>query len=147
MIDCFENEYEFLSNFAASPITDDEGIEFPTVEHFFQASKAKFKHQYRAIAAAPTPGKAKWLGRRVELRSDWEQVKDEIMLEGVRKKFAIPELREKLLATGDEELMEGTWWHDNEWGNCSCEKCQNIIGKNKLGKILMKVREEIKSSM
>ena len=68
------------------------------------------------------------------------------MLIGLRKKFANPELRDLLLATGDEELVEGNYWHDNEWGNCTCPRCKNIPGKNKLGKLLMQVREEIKNN-
>jgi predicted NAD-dependent protein-ADP-ribosyltransferase YbiA (DUF1768 family) len=51
-----------------------------------------------------------------------------------------------LLDTGDEELVEGTTWHDNIWGNCSCPKCKNIPGQNRLGKLLMQIREEIKNS-
>jgi predicted NAD-dependent protein-ADP-ribosyltransferase YbiA (DUF1768 family) len=68
------------------------------------------------------------------------------MLQGLRLKFAIPELAEKLLATGDAELIEGTTWHDNTWGNCSCPQCENIPGENRLGKLLMQVREEIKNN-
>ena len=62
-------------------------------------------------------------------------------------KFAIPELREKLLATKDAELIEGNWWHDNFWGNCLCSKCKDIQGKNMLGKLLMKEREQIKKAL
>ena len=47
-----------------------------------------------------------------------------------------------LLSTGDQELIEGTWWHDKFWGICICTKCANK-GDNNLGKILMTVREEI----
>ena len=66
------------------------------------------------------------------------------MLEALRTKFSIKGLKEKLLATGDEELVEGNFWHDNFWGVCSCSKCGNK-GQNKLGKLLMQVREEIKN--
>ena len=45
--------------------------------------------------------------------------------------------------TGDAELIEGNTWHDNYWGVCSCSKC-NGRGKNRLGKLLMKVREELR---
>lgn len=146
MINCFDGEFAFLSNFHPSMITD--GNEwFPTVEHYFQAAKTETMEDYMKIAAALTPGQAKRLGRNVKLRSDWEEVKDQVMLEALRKKFAIPKLSEKLLATGDEELVEGNHWHDNTWGNCTCDQCKNIPGQNKLGKMLMQVREEIKSSM
>ena len=64
----------------------------------------------------------------------------------LRAKFAVPELAEKLLKdTRDRYIEEGNNWHDNYWGNCSCEKCEKIIGKNMLGKILMRIRTDIKN--
>ena len=138
MIDKFEGQYEFLSNFYPSAITDGNII-FPTVEHFFQAAKTVNMDDYNMIAAAETPGRAKRLGKRVELREDWEQVKDDIMLEALHKKFADGFLRDKLLATGDEELVEGNEWNDMYWGVCAG------VGKNKLGKMLMQIREELKN--
>ena len=114
----------------------------PTMEHYFQAMKADSMYDYIAIATAKTPGQAKRAGRRAVLRHDWEDVKEQVMEDGLRLKFADPELKQKLIATHPHELVEGTTWHDNEWGNCSCDRCRNIPGKNKLGKILMKLRDE-----
>lgn len=141
-IDKFEGQYAFLSNFQDSLICH-EFIFYPTVEHFFQAMKTLDIKQRKWIAKAPTPGEAKRRGRAVELRPDWEEIKEEVMLEGLRLKFRIPEFREGLRATQSAILIEGTTWHDNEWGNCTCEKCKDIPGKNKLGKLLMKVRSEL----
>ena len=145
MILYFKEENAFLSNFYESPVRF-EGINYPTVEHAFQAAKSLSADVRQKIASATTPGGAKGLGRQVCLRPDWEQIKDSVMLECVREKFKNPELREKLLATGYEKLVEGNWWHDNYWGNCQCTQCKSIVGHNKLGKILMQVREEIKNS-
>ena len=139
MIDSFRNEYSFLSNYSCSPFYIDTVL-FPTMEHYFQASKASNQEDYLRIAYAPTPGDAKRLGRRIQLRPNWEEVKDNVMLIGLRKKFADPELHDLLLATGDEELVEGNYWGDTYWGVC------NGIGQNKLGKLLMQVREEIKNN-
>ena len=61
------------------------------------------------------------------------------MLSGLRIKFKNPELRSLLLATGNEELVEGNWWRDTYWGVCEG------VGQNKLGKLLMQVREEVKN--
>lgn len=144
IIDKFENEYAFLSNFYPSPIQE-RGINYATVEHYFQAQKTTVPFERHAIAAAATPGRAKQEGRRITLRKNWEEIKEQVMLDGLRLKFAIPELAEKLLATGEAELVEGTTWHDNIWGNCSCPECENIPGQNKLGKLLMLVREELKN--
>ena len=143
MISEFDKEWAFLSNFYWSEI-EFEGITYPTNEHFFQAMKTLDIDERRAIANCRTPGQAKRMGRRVALRPDWEDVKESVMLEGLCLKFADEQLADWLLETGDEELVEGTTWHDNEWGNCSCPKCAHIEGKNKLGRLLMIVRDMIK---
>ena len=141
MINSFDGEFAFLSNFFPSPITFD-GITFPTVENWFQAWKTEVPAEFRAIATAETPGRAKRLGRKCILREDWEEVKEQVMEDGLRLKFADPELKAKLLATGDQYLEEGNTWHDNYWGVCHCIKCQDIMAKNHLGKLLMKLRAE-----
>ena len=143
MISEFDKEWAFLSNFYWSEI-EFEGITYPTNEHFFQAMKTLDVNERRAIANCRTPGQAKRMGRRVALRPDWEDIKESVMLEGLCLKFADEQLADWLLETGDEELGEGTTWHDNEWGNCSCPKCAHIEGKNKLGRLLMIVRDMIK---
>lgn len=143
MINCFDGKWAFLSNFYWNEI-EFEGITYPTNEHFFQAMKTLDINERRQIANCLTPGQAKRMGRRVVLRSDWENVKEDYMLTGLCLKFADEQLADWLLETGTAELVEGTTWHDNEWGNCSCPKCKNIEGKNKLGKLLMKVRDMIK---
>lgn len=143
MIIEFEEKYAFLSNFYPSPFTHD-GIEYPTVEHFFQAAKTLDIQERKAIAAAKTPGLAKRMGRSVQLRPDWEKVKAYYMELGLRLKFANKDLAEKLLATGDEELIEGNWWHDNIWGSCMCDKCINVPGRNMLGMLLMDLRKKLR---
>lgn len=142
MIVEFENEYAFLSNFYPSPFIHD-GIEYPTVEHFFQAAKTLDIQKRKAIAAAKTPGLAKRMGRSVQLRSDWEKVKVYYMELGLRLKFANKDLAEKLLATGDEELIEGNWWCDQTWGSCNCPKHIRTPGRNLLGILLMELRKEL----
>ena len=137
MIDKFENEYAFLSNFYDSPITIGD-ITYPTVEHYFQAMKTMDIDARRKIAAAATPGQAKRMGRSVNLRPDWEAVKFDIMRAGLVAKFSIPELREKLLATGEERLVEGNWWGDRFWGQCKGK------GLNMLGLLLMEIRTTLK---
>lgn len=143
MINCFDGEFAFLSNFYTSPFEDPKtGAMFLTMEHYFQAMKADNMRDYLTIASAPTPGKAKRLGRQCVLRWDWEKVKEQVMEDGLRLKFADPELRQKLIDTAPHMLEEGNSWHDNTWGVCHCLKCQDTIGQNKLGKLLMKLRTE-----
>lgn len=143
MITSFDGEYSFLSNFYPCQI-EYYGVKYPTSEHAFQAAKTHNIMQKEAIKKADTPGKAKRLGRKVEIRSDWEEVKDQIMYEIILNKFKNKEMKAKLLATNNEQLVEGNYWHDNYWGSCVCLKCWQKPKENKLGKILMRVREELK---
>lgn len=139
MIDDFRGEYAFLSNFWPSPIVA-LNILFPTVEHAFQASKSTIPTRWFEIQDCATPRLAKQFGRRLKLRSDWEEVKVDVMRELLYKKFEEPYLQAKLLLTVDEELVEGNWWGDTFWGVC------NGIGENNLGKLLMKVRHDLKDN-
>ena len=65
------------------------------------------------------------------------------MTDFLHQKFVIRYFQEKLLSTKDRELIEGNFWHDNFWGDCSCKKCQDIEGGNRLGKLLMEIREVV----
>ena len=136
-ISFFDDEYSFLSNFYEHPVEYD-GLIYPTNEHAFQAAKVLDIKQKEKIKNESSPSRAKFAGRHVKLRDDWEQVKIDIMYEICKKKFENKDLREKLLATGDKILIEGNTWNDDFWGKCT----EN--GKNNLGLILMKIREEIK---
>ena len=144
MINVFDGEFAFLSNFYPSPI-DENGITYPTVEHYFQAQKTLDVKERRTIAAATTPGQAKRMGRHVSLRPDWEKVKIDVMRKGLELKFQDPTLQVRLIGTGSYELVEGNTWHDNTWGSCVCSKCENIPGRNLLGNLLMELREQVKS--
>jgi Lar family restriction alleviation protein len=77
------------------------------------------------------------------LRDDWEYIKDEVMEKLLKEKFSTPCLKQKLIETKGNKLVEGNVWHDNYWGDCKCHKCKNKKGLNKLGKILMKIRHEL----
>lgn len=137
MITKFTGQYKFLSNFFACEV-EYEGIAYPSSEHAFQAAKTLDRNERIKIARASSPGMAKTLGRHVSLRRDWEETKDSIMGEILHIKFSNPELKDKLLRTGDSRLVEGNTWGDVYWGVCGNK------GKNKLGKLLMKVRESLK---
>ena len=142
MIVEFDGENEFLSNFYPSPILH-EGIVYPTNEHFFQAMKTLDPAERKVIANAETPGMAKRMGRTVKLRSDWEQVKVDVMRTGLMLKFSDAKLAQKLIDTGDEELVEGNWWHDQTWGSCFCPDHCRTPGRNLLGMLLMELRKEL----
>jgi ribA/ribD-fused uncharacterized protein len=142
MIGPFENEFRFLSNFYDGYNVCYRGYAYKTAEHAFQAAKAKSTIDRDYVALALTPAEAKKRGRHVELRPDWEFAKDRIMYEIVKEKFLQHgELARKLMATGDEELVEVNTWGDRYWGQDPLGK-----GQNKLGKILMRVRNELNES-
>jgi ribA/ribD-fused uncharacterized protein len=137
VIDRFDGEHRFLSNFLPEPVVFAR-IEYPTVEHAFQAAKTHDRALKLAVTAAPSPGAAKRMGRKLPLRADWERVKTDIMRTLVRLKFSThQELRELLLATREARLIEENTWDDTFWGVCKGK------GQNWLGRILMEVREEL----
>ena len=143
MISDFSRENFFLSNFYNAYL-DYEGVVFCSTEAAFQAAKTLDIEERKKIARM-SPSESKKAGRKVALRRDWESVKDKVMYDVCVAKFTMNEsLKERLLATGDEELVEGNEWHDNYWGNCTCDNCKDIPGRNQLGKTLMKVRADIR---
>lgn len=131
----FKGEYQWLSNFYPVKIYV-SCFMFPSVENAFQALKEKDQKK-RFLYQNISPGEAKKLGKKADLYPNWDNIKVQVMEELVRQKFKDPELRSKLIDTGDAELVEGNYWGDTFWGVCKG------VGKNNLGKILMKVREEI----
>lgn len=134
----FQGEFRFLSNFWPAKITW-AGIEFPSVEHAYQAAKTLRVSERIMIADAHTPGEAKRLGRRISMRKDWNNIRIGVMEELVMQKFKNdPVLKQKLLNTGKAHLEEGNKWGDTFWGTC------NGVGENHLGQILMATRRVLR---
>jgi ribA/ribD-fused uncharacterized protein len=143
IINSFRAEYFFLSNFYPREVTHKK-ISYPTTEHAFQAEKSDDENVKIRISKLLKPGDAKSEGQKIRLRSDWEQVKLKVMEDILFDKFVQnPDLKKRLIDTEDASLIEGNTWHDNFWGDCYCNKCIGIPGQNNLGKILMKVRENL----
>lgn len=137
MINEFRGEYFFLSNFYESPV-EYLGITYQNNEAAFQSMKT-FRPDEREKFSSINPSDAKKAGRKVKLRTDWEEVKDSCMYGICFAKFQQnPELKQLLLNTGEEYLEEGNLWGDKVWGTV------NGDGENKLGKILMQVREKLR---
>lgn len=130
----FFNEYRFLSNFYEVPVQYN-GLLFRSSEAAFQAQKCPERaNEFLNLS----PDEAKRMGRKINIRSDWESVKDTVMYEIVLAKFSQNEaLKKKLIDTGDAFLAEENWWGDKYWGTV------NGVGRNQLGKTLMKVRMEL----
>lgn len=141
MVSMFRGEFGFLSNFYDVEIKYGS-LKFKNVESAFQALKSK-NYEVRKKFENLSGTEAKSLGRKIELREDWSSIKDSVMEYLVRLKFKNVELRKKLLATGDQLLIEGNYWNDKYWG----VDLKSGEGENRLGKILMKVRKDIRNGL
>ena|ERR1035437_6994543 len=131
----------WFSNFSLCPFIDNN-ILYNSVENYYQAHKTVDSNKHREIASM-TPSQAKKAGRRLsgdhKLREDWENVKYEVMKNGLRFKFNQPEWKEKLL-NSEEIIIEWNNWGDKIWG----VTLKDGKGENLLGKCLMEIKEEIK---
>lgn len=138
MIDNFElEEYHFLSNFYEHQFKY-MGWDFATSEHAYQAMKATSTKDLEFVAAAETPAGAKKRGRKIKCRDNWDKEKYEVMKSIIQVKFfSSIALSTLLIETENETLVEGNWWGDTYWGVCKGG------GENKLGYILMEVRDTL----
>lgn len=149
MIDSFDGEYRWLSNFWPCCIKDTQGNVYPTAEHAYQAMKYRDEKLRAWVREAPTPQEAVTRGCARPLQQpNWYKNRYEVMLKILRKKFSIPELKQKLLATRSEEIQyksktAGTYWAISvRWNPTLQEKVST--GDNMLGKALMQVRSELR---
>ena len=131
------NEFAFLSNYYPCTV-EYEGLVYNSSEAAFQAQKVTDVNEKKKFCNI-TPNESKRLGRRVHLRKDWESVKDQIMYEIVKAKFSQNEDFKALLLQVKEPIVEDNTWNDTYWGVC------NGVGKNKLGKILEKIKMEFEN--
>lgn len=139
-ITSFDGEFAFLSNFWPCTILYN-GILYQSAEAAYQAAKCKMDKD-RVPFSSMSPSKAKRVGRTVDLRDDWDEIKLQVMYDILRYKFHIHTyLKDMLLKTGDAYLQEGNYWHDTFWGVDS----HTGEGENHLGKILMRIRSELRA--
>lgn len=140
----FRGEYSFLSNFYEGKVFEYKGMKFTNTEAAFQSQKDLSREKEFKMLS---PAHSKRFGRRVNLRLDWEEVKQQVMYEVCYAKFTQDEdLKNKLLATGDKELVEGNLHGDRIWGMTYYTPNKQWVGTNKLGIILMKIREDLKNN-
>ena len=146
-----ENKYYFkndtkLTNYYMCNVKIDN-LTFSSSEAAYHAEKFLDK-DIKKLMTKLIPDEAKHVSRELVrfIRPDWDNVKYDLMKKIVTEKFKQnPECLKDLLCTGNMELIEDTTgWHDNIWGECTCEECKSKEHKNYLGKILMEVREELK---
>ena len=145
-----DNWFSNFEPFDGEPFTED-GITYPTPEHYYQAMKVSrdepgFREQRQAIADARTPGESKYLGKRIKVRPDWEQIKLQVMERVLRYKFRPGTSWHKQLMATNDKIVEVNNWHDNIWGACICDSCKDLHHRNSLGILLMKLREEFRNA-
>jgi ribA/ribD-fused uncharacterized protein len=134
----FQGEYRWLSNFWDCHVEYD-GRVFASVEHGYHYSKCETQEDKDKMYTKNSPQLSRRFSKKIKVRSDWDDVKLEIMEDLVRQKFNDPTLRKKLLDTGKRHLQEGNRWGDKFWGTTLKGE-----GENHLGKILMKIRDELR---
>lgn len=154
-INSFTYPNRFLSNYHLCPVTVD-GITYPSSEHAYMAQKSdqyvevidletrssKMVHwKMRCQDKNVPPATIKRESRNVTLVPGWDENRLATMEKVLRAKFKNDAEMNMLLDTGDATLIEGNNWNDTYWGMC------NGVGENHLGKILMKIREDIRDEM
>lgn len=130
-------KYGPFSNFSRHSIIED-GIEYRTSEHYFQANKFKYRSKdYMDVVDSGSPKDAAHTGRDRSrpIKANWEDIKAKVMLHTIRLKFdQHPELKDLLLGTGEKYIVEDSPV-DWIWG-CGSDR----TGENYLGRLLMILR-------
>jgi ribA/ribD-fused uncharacterized protein len=151
-----KGEFRTFSNMAEYPIQISD-VKYPTVEHYFQVQKAKEfgdKEIEDKMMETPSSKAVKALGKKVKnfQKEIWDEKRQEIMMRAVRAKFTQhPELQKQLLETGDREIGDADA-RDSFWGIGTSENTEKSKdpskwkGQNKLGKLLMALRDDFKQS-
>jgi ribA/ribD-fused uncharacterized protein len=131
----FRHQYNWLSNFFASPIESACGLTFPTAEHCYQAQKSLNPEIHLLMSKLCFPSHAKKFGQTIRIRPGWMDCRVAVMRNVIEAKFEQhPVLANCLVNTDDAELIEGNEWGDRFWG------VYNGEGENWLGRILMERR-------
>jgi len=144
--------YSSFSN-SSNHAVDIDGVRYPTVTHYIVAMKAreiKNDDMYTKIMGTATPKAVKALEKKITITAEeWDPKKDEIMAKAVRAKFTqYPELRSKLLETGEKQIgnadaRETYWGIGTSMDTDKARVPSKWRGQNKLGKILMDLRKTL----
>ena len=134
----FKGEYAWLSNFAPVEI-EYEGRTYPSLEHAYQAARSIDPSWKDYCASGVSSGNVKRKSKNIIYSADWMEVRVAVMKELCIKKYADPDYKAKLLATGSLEIIEGNTWGDTFWG----VDIRTGEGLNILGKIIMEIRSSL----
>lgn len=140
MILQFTGEYRWLSNFSPVEVTYD-GIIYPSVEHAYQAAKHQNNDDWIDFVLKNSAGEVKRASKTMKVDKTWKFYRTIVMLSLLNQKFKKEPYHTKLLETGDVLIQEGNTWGDKFWG----VDLKTGIGDNVLGKLIMGIRENLKS--
>ena len=140
----FKNDTKLSNYYMCNVVID--GRKFSSSEAAYHAEKF-LDEDLKELMTKLNPDESKHVARELKrfIREDWEEVKYDLMKKVVLEKFRQNEdCLIELLNTGNIELIEDTTgWHDNIWGECTCDECELLEHQNLTGKILMEVRNEL----
>lgn len=134
----FRGKYAFLSNFANVKIKH-EGRIYNSVEHAYIASKQDTDY-WKDLCLRFDASFLKKKSKGIDIRRDWKEVRLEIMYELLLQKFNKEPFKSLLLEI-DEDIVEDNDWNDTFWGICKGK------GENMLGKLLMRIRDNLKNNI
>jgi len=139
MIKEFKNEYRWLSNFARCGVELD-GQMYKSVEHAYQSAKSDDPEWKEFCTVEINPAEVRKQSRNIQIRKDWDNIKEDIMLKCLKEKYDQEPYKQLLLDTKNEQIQEGNWWGDKYWG----VDLKTGEGQNRLGKMIMQIRQEIR---
>lgn len=133
----FAGEHFYLSNFYPCNIKYND-INFYSVEHAFQVTKTSDNEWKNKIINAPTPTLAKAYGSKAPIVDGWKKIRLNVMYDLLKIKFSDVVLIACLLRTGSRIIVDGNTYGENYWG--AFIRDNKVVGENKLGMMLMKLR-------
>lgn len=140
-----KNIFGGLSNMASGYALRVNGVLIPSAEALYQTCRYPlFPHIQQEIIDQSSPMTAKMISRKYlkDTRQDWEQVKYNIMYWVLQVKLSqnFEKFSKLLVETGNKPIVELSN-KDKDWAAVEVEK-EILVGKNALGRLLMKLREE-----
>lgn len=138
MIKEFKDEYAWLSNFYLCKIIIN-GLQYPSVEHAFQAQKSNDPNWKIYCRETINPDKLKIVSKKIDLIENWNNIRESIMFECLKQKFNQEPFKTKLIATKNMRIQEGNTWGDKFW----VVDLNTGKGENRLGLMIEKIRIEL----
>lgn len=125
----------WFSNMARITPFKYQGVSFNSTENFYQAMKTESFETFKMVSKL-TPGDSKKWSKTITPRSDWEDIKLDVMKFALLKKFGTSPWKEYLKPIKGD-IIEWNNWGDTFWGKC----IYSGIGDNHLGRLLTDIKK------